>query len=139
MSYLNEIFGAIMMVVGVFFILIAGVGLLRMPDMFLRMSTATKASTLGLGLILLGTAVFYWELGITSRAMATSIFVLLTAPVSAHMIGRAAYSDGVPLWKKTKQDDLKTYYETHHLVVPEETAVAVSSVEPETNTSSIQA
>jgi multicomponent Na+:H+ antiporter subunit G len=123
MSYFNEIFGAIMMVAGVFFIVIAGVGLLRMPDMFLRMSTATKASTLGLGLILLGTAVYFWELGITSRAIATSIFVLLTAPVSAHMIGRAAYSDGVPLWKETKQDDLKEYYESHHLVVPDETAV----------------
>lgn len=123
MSYINEIFGAILIVIGVFFIVLAGVGLLRMPDMFLRMSTATKASTLGLGLILVGTAVFFWELGITSRAIATSIFVLLTAPVSAHMIGRAAYSDGVPLWEKTKQDDLKAYYETHHLVVPDETAV----------------
>ena len=123
MNYFNEIFGAILIVLGVFFVFLAGVGLLRMPDMFLRMSTATKASTLGLGLILLGTAVFFWELGITSRAIATSIFVLLTAPVSAHMIGRAAYSDGVPLWDKTKQDDLKEYYETHHLVVPDETAV----------------
>ena len=134
MSYFNEIFGVIMMVAGVFFIVIAGVGLLRMPDLFLRMSTATKASTLGLGLILLGTAVFYWELGITSRAIATSIFVLLTAPVSAHMIGRAAYSDGVPLWEKTKQDDLKEYYETHHLVVPDETAV-----EPDTSPTTSQA
>jgi multicomponent Na+:H+ antiporter subunit G len=133
MGYFNEIFGAIMMVVGVFFILIAGVGLLRMPDMFLRMSTATKASTLGLGLILMGTAVFFWELGITSRAVATSVFVLLTAPVSAHMIGRAAYSDGVPLWEKTQQDDLKEYYETHHIIVPEETAV-----EPNTTTTASQ-
>ena len=123
MSYFNEIFGAVLIVIGVFFVFLAGIGLLRMPDMFLRMSTATKASTLGLGLILLGTAVFFWELGITSRAIATSIFVLLTAPVSAHMIGRAAYSDGVPLWDKTKQDDLKEYYESHHLVVPDETAV----------------
>ena len=134
MSYFNEIFGVIMMVAGVFFIVIAGVGLLRMPDLFLRMSTATKASTLGLGLILLGTAVFYWELGITSRAIATSIFVLLTAPVSAHMIGRAAYSDGVPLWENTKQDDLKEYYETHNLVVSNETAV-----EPDTSPTTSQA
>ena len=130
MSYFNEIFGAILIVIGVFFIVLAGVGLLRMPDMFLRMSTATKASTLGLGLILLGTAVFFWELGITSRALATSIFVLLTAPVSAHMIGRAAYSDGVPLWEETKLDELKEYYETHHLVVPDETAVGSKTDEP---------
>lgn len=130
MSYFNEIFGAILIVIGVFFIVLAGVGLLRMPDLFLRMSTATKASTLGLGLILLGTAVFFWELGITSRALATSIFVLLTAPVSAHMIGRAAYSDGVPLWEETKLDELKEYYETHHLVVPDETAVGSKTDAP---------
>ncbi len=49
------------------------------------------------------------------------------------MIGRAAYSDGVPLWSETHQDDLNTYYETHHLVVAEETAV-----EPEPSPSASQ-
>jgi multicomponent Na+:H+ antiporter subunit G len=108
---MGQIIGTILMLFGVFLILIAGIGLLRMPDLYLRMSAATKASTLGLGLILLGTMVYFGELGIASRAIATIIFVLLTAPVSAHMIGRAAYTNGVPLWEGTGVDELKGRYD----------------------------
>lgn len=108
---MGQIIGTILMLFGVFLILIAGIGLLRMPDLYLRMSAATKASTLGLGLILLGTVVYFGELGIASRAIATIIFVLLTAPVSAHMIGRAAYTNGVPLWEGTEVDELKGRYD----------------------------
>ena len=106
-----QIIGTILMLFGVFLILIAGIGLLRMPDLYLRMSAATKASTLGLGLILLGTVLFFGVLGIASRAIATIIFVLLTAPVSAHMIGRAAYTNGVPLWEGTELDELEGRYD----------------------------
>ena len=113
MNQLHELIGVILMIFGVFFIVIAGIGLLRLPDLFLRMSAATKASTLGLGLILLGTAVYFWQSDITSRAVATIVFVMLTAPVSAHMMGRAAYSDGVPLWENTKVDELHDYYEAN--------------------------
>lgn len=108
---MGQIIGTILMLFGVFLILIAGIGLLRMPDLYLRMSAATKASTLGLGLILLGTVAYFGELGIASRAIATIIFVLLTAPVSAHMIGRAAYTNGVPLWEGTKLDELQGRYD----------------------------
>ena len=108
---MGQLIGTILMIFGVFLILIAGIGVLRMPDLYLRMSTATKASTLGLGLILLGTAVYFGELGIASRAIATIIFVFLTAPVSAHMIGRAAYSNGVKLWEGTVTDELKGRYD----------------------------
>ena len=108
---MGQIIGTILMLFGVFLILIAGIGLLRMPDLYLRMSAVTKAATLGLGLILLGTVAFFWELGIASRAFATIIFVLLTAPVSAHMISRAAYSNGVPLWEGTEVDELKGRYD----------------------------
>lgn len=108
---MGQLMGTILMIFGVFFILIAGVGLLRMPDLYLRMSTATKASTLGLGLILLGTAIYFGNLGIASRAIATIIFVMLTAPVSAHMIGRAAYTNGVALWEGTEVDELNGRYD----------------------------
>lgn len=107
---MGQIIGTILMVFGVFFILIAGIGLLRMPDLYLRMSASTKAATLGLGLILLGTVAYFGELGTASRAIATIVFVLLTAPVSAHMIGRAAYSNGVPLWEGTEVDELEGRY-----------------------------
>jgi multicomponent Na+:H+ antiporter subunit G len=88
-----------------------------MPDLFLRMSATTKAATLGVGFVLLGTAIQYWDIGILSRAIVIISFLLVTAPVAAHMIGRAAYFDGVPLWKKTIVDELKGKYDekTHNL------------------------
>jgi multicomponent Na+:H+ antiporter subunit G len=95
---------------GVVFIFIAGIGIIRMPDLYLRMSVSTKAATLGLGLLLLGTALHFSRLGVSTRAIATIIFVFLTGPVAAHMIGRAAYSDGVPLWERTRIDELEGQY-----------------------------
>lgn len=107
-----QLLSIILIFAGVFFILLAGIGLVRMPDMYLRMSASTKASTLGLGFILLGTAVYFNELSVTSRALAIVFFMFLTAPVSAHMIGRAGYSDGVPLWERTQLDELRGKYNT---------------------------
>jgi multicomponent Na+:H+ antiporter subunit G len=90
---------------------IAGLGILRMPDVFMRMSAATKASTLGIGFLLIAVSVKFPFLEIISRTAAIIIFVLLTAPVAAHMIGRAAYVVGVPLWKSSIVDELCEQYD----------------------------
>ena len=107
----------LLILLGAFFIFLAALGILRMPDLFLRMSASAKAGTLGVGLILIGVAVFFANFAITSRALAVIIFMLLTAPVAAHMIGRAGYFDGTPLWKDTLTDELKDHYHrsTHAL------------------------
>jgi multicomponent Na+:H+ antiporter subunit G len=112
-----ELISAILMLIGVFFMAVAGVGVLRMPDLFLRMSATTKAATLGVSSILLAVAVYSGELGVISRALATIVFVFLTAPIAAHMIGRAAYFVGVPLWSGTISDELHGRYDprTHEL------------------------
>jgi len=102
---------------GSFLVLVAGIGLLRMPDLFLRMSATAKAGTLGTGLMVLGAAIHFNEFAIYTRAIALIAFLFVTAPVAAHMLGRAAYFDGVPLWKGTIQDDLHGHYKltTHSL------------------------
>lgn len=102
---------------GAFLMFLAALGLLRMPDLFLRMSATSKAGSLGAGLVLLGAVFYFRDDAITARAVATIIFLFLTAPVAAHMIGRAAYFDGVPLWKGTVRDDLRGHYKlsTHRL------------------------
>lgn len=100
----------LLMLLGALLMLVAGIGLLRLQDLFLRMSATSKAATLGAGLVLLATAVFFNEFSITARVTATIVFLLLTAPVAAHMIGRAAYFDGVPLWKGTVLDELRGHY-----------------------------
>ena len=104
-------------ILGSYLMFLAGLGLLRLPDVFMRMSAATKASTLGAGFILLAAALYFEELGTTSRAIATIFFLLLTGPVAAHRIARAAYIDGVHLWEGTIRDDLQGHYDqkTHEL------------------------
>lgn len=107
---MSEIIAGVLLIGGGFFVLVAAVGILRLPDIFMRMHASTKAGTLGAGLILLAVAVNYGEIGIVSRAVATIVFILLTAPVAAHTIGRSAYKHGVTFWKGTIADDLKKYY-----------------------------
>lgn len=94
---------------GGIFLLLAAVGVTRMPDLYTRMQTATKAATLGVGCTLLAVAFHFHDLGTTARALAIVLFVFLTAPVGAHMIGRAAYLAGVPLWEKTEVDEMQGY------------------------------
>jgi multicomponent Na+:H+ antiporter subunit G len=91
---------------GSIFVLLAGVGILRMPDFYLRISVTTKAGTLGVGLLLLSNAFYFQDSSVTSRAIAIIIFLILTAPVAAHMIGRAGYLTGIKLWEKSTIDDL---------------------------------
>lgn len=104
---MSEILTALLVVAGGLFALAAAVGVLRLPDVLIRMHASTKAGTLGCGLILVAVAVHFGETGITARALAAIIFLIVTAPVAAHMIGRAAYRTGVPLWGQSVVDDLE--------------------------------
>ncbi|GBD27289.1 Na(+)/H(+) antiporter subunit G [bacterium HR30] len=99
-----------LLLAGTFFMVVAGIGIVRMPDVYLRMSCTSKAATLGCGCLLAGYALQVGDAGIAVRAVATAAFVLLTAPVAAHMIGRAAYRLGVPLWVGSCCDELKGAY-----------------------------
>ena len=106
-----EVVSGVLMIIGGLFMFIAGLGIVRMPDLFMRMSCATKASTLGVGFILLALALNFFEQGVSSRAIATIIFVVITAPVAAHLIGRAGYIVRVPLWKHSIIDQLCDSYD----------------------------
>ena len=107
---MSDVITSFLMISGSLFSLVAALGMLRLPDTIIRMHAATKAGTLGAGLILIAEAVFYQDLGITLRALATITFLLLTAPVAATLIGRAAYYSGIMLWKNTWIDQLKNVY-----------------------------
>jgi multicomponent Na+:H+ antiporter subunit G len=103
---MSEALTAALLLVGSLFMLLAGVGVFRLPDLFMRMQAATKAATLGAGCMLMAVAVHFGDLAVTTRCVLVTAFVFLTAPVAAHVIGRAAYSVGVPLWKGTIVDEL---------------------------------
>lgn len=116
-----EILILIIAFLGALFILLAAIGLVRMPDLYLRISVTTKAATLGIGMLLACAAFHFNDIAITSRVLAIILFMLLTAPVGAHLLGRASYFIGIPMWKKSTMDDLKGKYElgTHELTSEE--------------------
>lgn len=105
------------LVVGAGFMLVAGLGVWRMPDLLTRMHATTKAGVLGAGLIMVGAAIYIGQLTVVVKAVAVVAFLVLTAPIAAHAIGRAGYFMGVPLWSKTHTDELEGRYdpETHTL------------------------
>jgi multicomponent Na+:H+ antiporter subunit G len=81
------------LLLGGFFTLIAAIGVLRLPDVLTRMHASTKAGVLGSSLILIGSAIHLAETEVTARVIATILFLMLTTPIGAHMIGRAAVRD----------------------------------------------
>lgn len=91
---------------GALFMALAAFGLLRMPDVYLRLSATSKSSTLGVALLLSGASLFFGQRQVTLRAAAIVLFVFLTAPVASHIIGRAARRAGVRQWKGAIRDDM---------------------------------
>jgi multicomponent Na+:H+ antiporter subunit G len=107
-----DILTAVVWLGGSAFALLAALGVLRMPDVFTRMQASTKASTLGLGLLLIGATLQMGDLGSIIRAAAIGAFVLLTTPVAGHVIARASYYADVPLWKGTVLDERRSRLRT---------------------------
>lgn len=104
---MTEIICNIFLFAGTMFILLAAIGIIKMPDFYMRISVTTKAATLGIGLILAGAAFYFKEITTITRIAAIIFFVFLTAPVAAHIIGKASYIAGVELWKNSVMDQLK--------------------------------
>jgi len=102
-------FASVLIVVGSLFSVLAAVGIMRMPDVYMRAHAATKSATLGVSFLALAAALLIPSPGASARALLIIAFLLLTAPVAAHMICRAAYTAGVPTWDKTKTDELRQH------------------------------
>jgi multicomponent Na+:H+ antiporter subunit G len=102
---MTDILTAVIWIGGSLFALLAAIGVLRMPDVFTRMQASTKAATLGLGCLLAGAALQLGDFGSVIRLLSIGAFILLTTPVSALVIARAAYLAEVPLWKGTVRDE----------------------------------
>lgn len=91
-----------LVLIGTFFMVVGALGVLRMPDLFTRMHASTKAGTLGLSLLIASVAADFRTTGVTVRCVAIVLFLWLTAPVVAHVIGRVGYFwTRVRLWEGT--------------------------------------
>lgn len=117
-----EVIAQVFLLIGAFFTFLAALGVVRFPDLFMRMHANTKSATMGVGFIMLGVSVYFSDITITARALVVILFLLVTAPISSHMLARAAYFSNIPLWEQTLSDELRGHYDlkTHELSGEEE-------------------
>jgi monovalent cation/proton antiporter MnhG/PhaG subunit len=94
--------------------LLAAVGVLRLPDVFMRMHAATKSGVVGCGLILIGVGLADGSVATIVKVAVTIVFLLLTTPVAGHLLGRAAYVSGAPFWGGTTANDLELVLQRRH-------------------------
>ncbi len=90
MTPVLDIVVAILLVAGAFFIFTAALGLLRLPDLYTRMHAASKAGTVGSGILLVAAGLYAQDVAVFARALIGIGFFLMSAPVAAHLIARAA-------------------------------------------------
>ncbi|NUU19359.1 monovalent cation/H(+) antiporter subunit G [Cellulomonas humilata] len=89
-----DVASAVCLLGGAFLAFAAGVGVLRFPDLLARMHAGTKPQVLGLILVLIGLALRLRSGGAVWALVLVAVFQMLTAPVAAHMVGRAGYRTG---------------------------------------------
>ncbi len=98
------------LILGSFFMFLAGLGIFRFPDLFSRMHASTKAASFGVGLMLGGFVIYYFSWYNLVESLLIVGFVFITAPIAAHMVGRAGYLLNVPLYEGTIADELQDLY-----------------------------
>lgn len=89
---LLEVLVSIFLIIGAFFLMVGSIGLFRLPDFYMRLHAPTKASTLGIGAILLASIVYFSLNGetVAVKDLLITVFLFLTAPITAHMLSKAA-------------------------------------------------
>ncbi len=97
-----RVLGEFLILVGSLFLFLAGIGLLRMPDVYNRMQTGTKATTLGALSLIMGVGIYHPQWFFKTAII--SLFILLTNPVSSHALARASHNKGIPLAKDSVLD-----------------------------------
>ncbi|PSF06088.1 Na+/H+ antiporter subunit G [Marinobacter fuscus] len=107
---MTELLVCTLLLAGASFMLLAAIGVVRLPDLPTRMHATTKAGALGAMLTMGGVAIYFADSAVSARAIAIVVFILLTAPIAAHVIGRAGYFTGVTLWEGTVKDELRERY-----------------------------
>lgn len=102
-----DILTAVLLLSGSAFFLVAAIGIVRLPDLYMRMHAAAKASAFGAVLLLLGVALHFGDGWTLFEVIVIVFFIFITNPVAAHLIGRAGYHMNVALWQETQVDELR--------------------------------
>jgi multicomponent Na+:H+ antiporter subunit G len=114
-TILPDIAVALLMASGTFFMLVSGIGLVRLPDVYCRMHAAGKAGTLGIALLILAPALHFVgsDPFVSIRALLAIAFQGLTTPGATHLLAHACYIRGYPLHDGTEMDELKDVIPTY--------------------------
>jgi multicomponent Na+:H+ antiporter subunit G len=107
---LREWLTIIFALLGVFFMLLSSIGLVRLPDLYTRVHAVGKAGTLGMIGVLLSVAFYFPDPLVAVRMVALIAFFLFTSPVAAHMLDRAAFLTGIKPVDGTFPNDLAGAY-----------------------------
>jgi multicomponent Na+:H+ antiporter subunit G len=110
-----EVVTALAMVVGTFFMVVTGVGLVRFPDVYTRMHAAGKAGTVGVALLVLAPTVYFApsEPFVSVRGVLAIVFQLLTAPGATYLLAHACYVTGYASHGRTEVDELRDWLPTY--------------------------
>lgn len=114
LTTVNDLATVFCLISGLFFLFVAGFGLLRMPDFYHRMHAASKGVTLGIVGLLLAALIYmptHMEVSavlIVTKVLLAILFQFIANPVGAHLLSKAAHLDGVAQWYRTRADDLQT-------------------------------
>jgi multicomponent Na+:H+ antiporter subunit G len=109
MQLFIEIVCSVLILIGSLFMLISSIGIIRLPDFYIRNSASTKAVVLGLAFILFGVGIYFNNILIFLEVIVILFFISLIMPLSAHIIARAACKTNVPFWKNTDLREMKGY------------------------------
>ncbi|HZR84917.1 MAG TPA: monovalent cation/H(+) antiporter subunit G [Candidatus Binatia bacterium] len=110
----QELLVAASMLIGTFFMIVTGVGLIRFPDVFCRMHAAGKAGTIGISLLILAPTLFFLdrEPFVSVRGVLAIVFQALTTPGATYLLAHACYVRRYPLHDRTQLDELKEWLPT---------------------------
>ncbi len=99
----------ILVLFGVFFSIVAGIGILRLPDMYSRLHAASKSSTLGVSLVLLAVFIYFWyfENQFEITLILALVFIYIIAPTGAHMLARSAFHSDIEPYQLTILNELR--------------------------------
>jgi multicomponent Na+:H+ antiporter subunit G len=104
MTMVFELLALVAVTIGLFFMFVGAVGVVRLPDVYNRLHAASKCSTLGLLGLLLAAVFHIGTVGMAAKAVMVILFAFVATPLGVHMLGKAALRTRTPTWPPTEHD-----------------------------------
>jgi multicomponent Na+:H+ antiporter subunit G len=103
---LFDFISSLLLVVGLFFMLVGAIGVVRLPDCYHRIHAASMCTTLGASAMILAAAFHIGDAAVAAKSAVTIIFLFAAVPVGSHLLAKAAHHGHAPQWPATAGDDL---------------------------------